>query len=40
MVTKTKVGLLQLKIYKDKGLNIKNSINKIRYVAKRGAKIF
>ena len=39
MVTKTKVGLLQLKIYKDKGLNIKNSINKIRYVAKRGAKI-
>ncbi len=39
MVKKTKVGLLQLKIHKDKKLNIKNSINKIRFAAKKGAKI-
>ena len=39
MVTKTKVGLLQLKIKKNKELNIENSINKIRYAAKKGAKI-
>ncbi|RPG99165.1 MAG: carbon-nitrogen hydrolase [Candidatus Pelagibacter sp. TMED118] len=39
MLMKTKVALLQLKIKKDKKLNIKNSINKIRYAAKKGAKI-
>ena len=39
MVTKTKVGLLQLKIKKNKELNIENAINKIRYAAKKGAKI-
>ena len=39
MLKKIKVGLLQLKIYKEKELNIKNSIKKIRYAAKKGAKI-
>ena len=39
MLKKTKVGLLQLKIRKNRELNIKNSINKIKYAAKKGAKI-
>ncbi len=39
MLKKTKVGLLQLKILKNRELNIKNSINKIKYAAKKGAKI-
>ena len=39
MIKKTKVGLLQLKIQKDKKLNIVNAINKIRYATKKGAKI-
>jgi len=39
MKKKTKVGLIQLKIYKNRKLNIKNSINKIRYAAKKGAKV-
>tara|TARA_B100001027_G_scaffold129852_1_gene89814 strand:+ start:383 stop:1318 length:936 start_codon:yes stop_codon:yes gene_type:complete len=39
MELKTKVGLLQLKIHKNKDLNIKKAVNKIRYAAKKGAKI-
>ena len=39
MAIKTRVGLLQLKIHRNKESNIKNSINKIRYAAKKGAKI-
>ena len=39
MAIKTRVGLLQLKIHRNKELNIKNSINKIRYAAQKGAKI-
>ena len=39
MLKKIKVGLLQLKIHKNKDLNIKKSIKKIRYAAKKGAKI-
>ena len=39
MTKKTKVGLIQLNIYKNRKLNIKNSIDKIRYAAKKGAKV-
>ena len=39
MLKKTKLGLLQIKIRKNRELNIKNSINKIKYAAKKGAKI-
>ena len=39
MLKKIKVALLQLKIQKNKDLNIKKSIKKIRYAAKKGAKI-
>ena len=39
MTKKIKVGLIQLKIYKNRKLNIKNSIDKIRYAAKKGAKV-
>ena len=39
MSKKIKVGIIQLKISKDKNLNLKNSISKIRKAAKKGAKI-
>ena len=39
MAIKTKVGLLQLKIHKNKDLNIKKSVNKIIYAAKKVDKI-
>ena len=39
MLKKIKVGLLQLKVHKDKEFNIKNSIIKIKSAAKKGAKI-
>ena len=39
MLKKIKVGLLQLKVHKDKEFNITNSISKIKIAAKKGAKI-
>ena len=39
MTKKTKVGLIQLKISKNKDLNINKAINKIKEAAKKGAKI-
>ena len=39
MLKKIKVGLLQLKVHKDKEFNITNSIGKIKSAAKKGAKI-
>ena len=39
MLKKIKVGLLQLKVHKDKEFNIKNSISKIKTAAKKGAKV-
>ena len=39
MIKKTKVGIIQLKILKNKSLNLKNSIRKIRQAANKGAKI-
>ena len=39
MLKKIKVGLLQLKVHKDREFNIRNSISKIKSAAKKGAKI-
>ena len=39
MSKKTKVGVIQLKITKNKEFNLKNSISKIKEAARKGAKI-
>ena len=39
MSKKTKVGIIQLKISKNKDLNLKNSISRIKKAARKGAKI-
>ena len=39
MSKKTKVGIIQLKITKNKEFNLKNSIGKIKEAAHKGAKI-
>ena len=39
MSKKTKVGIIQLKITKNKEFNLKNSIGKIKEAARKGAKI-
>ncbi len=39
MSKKTKVGIIQLKITKNKEFNLKNSISKIKEAARKGAKI-